>query len=119
MEFDFGEYWADIRGQGATAIVTWGSTSGAVREAADRLRSGGEEVKVIALRLLLPASPVKLATQLQGVKRVLVVEQSHSQQFYLYLRTHYDISADTRVFARPGPLLISPGEIVQQIQDWS
>jgi len=118
-EFDFGEHWADIRGQGATAIMTWGSTSGAVREAADRLRRCGEEVKVIALRLLLPASPVKLATELLGVKRVLVVEQSHSQQFYLYLRTHYDIAADTRIFARPGPLLISPGEIVQQIQDWS
>ena len=58
-EFDFGEYWADIRGQGTTAIITWGSTSGAVREAAERLRSSGEMVKVIAIRLLLPASPGK------------------------------------------------------------
>lgn len=117
--FDFGEYWADIRGQGATAIITWGSTSGAAREAADRLRNSGEEIKVIALRLLLPASPEKLAIELAGVRRVLVVEQSHSQQFYLYLRAHYDIAADTRVFARPGPLLISPGEIVQHIREWS
>ena len=118
-DFDFGDHWADIRGQGTTAIITWGSTSGAVREAAERISSSGEEVKVIAIRLLLPASPEKLAAELQGVARVLVVEQSHSRQFYLYLRTYYDIAAETRVFARAGPLLISPGEIVQQIQDWS
>ncbi len=117
--FDFGEHWADIRGQGTTAIITWGSTSGAVREAADRLRDAGQEVKVIAIRLLLPASPEKLAAELQDVQRVLVVEQSHSRQFHLYLRAYYDIAAETRVFARPGPLLFSPGEIVQQIQDWS
>ena len=118
-EFDFGKYWADVRGKGTTAIITWGSTSGAVREAAERINSNGENVKVIAIRLLLPASPDKLAAQLQGVERILVVEQSHSRQFYRYLRTYYDMPADTRVFARPGPLLISPGEIVQQIQDWS
>jgi len=117
--FDFGEHWAATRGQGTTAIITWGSTSGAVREAAERLGVSGQDIKVIAIRLLLPASPEKLAAELEGVERVLVVEQSHSKQFYRYLRAHYDITADTRTFARPGPLLINPGEIVQQIQDWS
>jgi 2-oxoglutarate ferredoxin oxidoreductase subunit alpha len=118
-EFDFGEHWADIRGHGTTAIITWGSTSAAVREAAERLHNSGQAVKVIAIRLLLPASPDKLAAELQGVERVLVVEQSHSRQFHLYLRTYYDLAAETRTFARPGPLLISPGEIVQQVENWS
>ena len=114
--FDFGDHWADIRGQGTTAIITWGSTAGAVREAAERLSSQGKKVKVIAIRLLLPASPEKLAAALKGVKRVLVVEQSHSRQFHLYLRAYYAISAETRLFARSGPLLFSPREFVQQIQ---
>ena len=118
-EFNYGGHWADIRGQGTIAIITWGSTSGAVREAAERLRRTGQDIKVIAIRLLLPASPEKLATELQGVTRVLVVEQSHSRQFHRYLRAYYDIAAETRTFARPGPLLISPGEIVQQIENWS
>ncbi len=117
--FDFGDHWADIRGQGTTAIITWGSTSAAVREAAERLDNEGMKLKVIAIRLLLPASPDKLAAELKGVKRVLVVEQSHSRQFHHYLRAFYDIAAETRVFARPGPILFTPGEIVQQIQDWS
>jgi 2-oxoglutarate ferredoxin oxidoreductase subunit alpha len=118
-DYDFGDHWADINGRGETAIITWGSSTAVVREAASRLRRAGDEVKVIALRLLLPASADKLAAELQGIKRVLVVEQSHSQQFYLYLRAYYDIDADIRVFARPGPLPICPGEIVEQIENWS
>ncbi|MEJ2577255.1 MAG: 2-oxoacid:acceptor oxidoreductase family protein, partial [Gammaproteobacteria bacterium] len=33
-EFDYGELWADVRGTGDIALLTWGSTSTAVREAA-------------------------------------------------------------------------------------
>jgi len=118
-EFDFGEHWADIRGDGTTAILTWGSTTAAVREAADRLQDAGTKVKVIALRLLLPASPDRLAETLQGVDRVLIVEQSHGRQFHHYLRAHYDIDAECRTHARPGPLPITPGEIVEQFVNWS
>ena len=118
-DFNFGEHWADVRGSGNTAIITWGSTTAVVREAAGRLQASDVPVKVIALRLLLPASPQKLAAALQGVKRVLVVEQSHSRQFHHYLRAFYDIEAETHVLARPGPLPITPGEIVKQFENWS
>lgn len=118
-DFDYGDCWADISGGGETAIITWGSSTAVVREAAGRLRRAGEEIKVIALRLLLPASPEKLAAELNGIQRVLIVEQSHSRQFHYYLRAYYDIDAETRTYARPGPLPICPGEIVDQIENWS
>jgi 2-oxoglutarate ferredoxin oxidoreductase subunit alpha len=118
-DFDYGDLWAEASGQGETAIITWGSSAAVVREAVGRLQAGGHEVKVVALRLLLPASPGKLAAELEGVRRVLIVEQSHSRQFYRYLRSFYDIEADTRTLARPGPLPITPGEIVEQIENWS
>jgi 2-oxoglutarate ferredoxin oxidoreductase subunit alpha len=118
-DFDFGDLWADIRGQGDTAILTWGSSAAAAREAADRLQAKGQAVRVIGLRLLLPARPEKLAAALAGVSRVLVVEQSHGRQFYHYLRAYYDIVAATRTLARPGPLPITPGEIVAQIEGWN
>jgi len=117
--FDFGELWADVRGSGKTAILTWGSSSAVAREAASRLEAGGLAVKVIAVRLLLPASPDKLAGELEGVSRVLIVEQSHSRQFYHFLRSYYAIAADTHVLARPGPLPITPSEIVEMIENWS
>jgi 2-oxoglutarate ferredoxin oxidoreductase subunit alpha len=117
--FEFGEHWADIRGKGETAILTWGSSSAVAREAASRLTAGGHRVKVIALRLLLPASPEKLARELEGISRVLIVEQSHSQQFCRFLRAYYTIDAETRILARPGPLPITPAEIVEMIGNWS
>ena len=117
--FDFGDLWADIRGQGETAILTWGSSAAAAREAADRLGARGLPVRVVALRLLLPTSPAKLAAALEGSTRILVVEQSHGRQFYHYLRAFYDIGAETRVLARPGPLPITPGEIVARVENWS
>ena len=117
-DFDFGDCWADIRGDGETAILTWGSSAAVAREAAERLRDQGRRVRVIALRLLLPASPERLAAALQGVTRVLVVEQSHGRQFLRYLRAWYDLSAEVRSLARPGPLPITPGEIVAQLEEW-
>jgi len=117
--FDYGNLWADVRGTGEIAILTWGSSAAAAHEAAERLSRRGEAVRVVALRLLLPASPEKLAQALSGVSRVLVVEQSHGRQFHHYLRAYYDVEAETRVLARPGPLPITPGEIVAAIENWS
>jgi 2-oxoglutarate ferredoxin oxidoreductase subunit alpha len=118
-DFDFGDCWADIRGKGETAILTWGSSAAVAREAAERLSANGQATRVIALRLLLPASPEKLAAALAGVSRVLVLEQSHGRQFHHYLRAYYDIAAESRTLARPGPLPITPGEIVAYIEEWS
>jgi 2-oxoglutarate ferredoxin oxidoreductase subunit alpha len=119
QDFDYGDHWADIRGAGDIAFVTWGSSTAAVREAAERLRDAGRSVKVIALRLLLPARPALLAEALAGVERVIVVEQSHGSQFYRYLRAYYDIAADCSVLARSGPLPLTPGEIVSHFENWS
>ena len=47
---------------------------------------------------------------------MLVVEQSHGRQFHHYLRAWYDIGPETRALARPGPLPITPGEIVDDAQ---
>ena len=100
-------------------MITWGSTTTAVREAAERLERSGREVKVIALRLLMPASAQKLAAELEGIDRVLVVEQSHGRQFYHYLRAYYDLDAEIAILARPGPLLLTAGEIVEHVENWS
>ncbi len=116
--FDYGEHWAETGGQGDTAIICWGSSTGAAREAQRRLQRTGTPVRLIAMRLLLPASVANMKAALQGVERLLVVEQSHSRQFMRYLRAHYDIAAQMRCLAKPGPLPISPGEIVEQISHW-
>jgi 2-oxoglutarate ferredoxin oxidoreductase subunit alpha len=112
---DYGSHWAEIEGEGDVAIVTWGSCTAPVREAIARARADGVAARLVSLRLLAPAQPARLAEALAGVRRILVIEQSHSGQFYRYLRATYDLPAETRVFHRPGPLPMRPGEIHRKI----
>ena len=118
-DFNYGDHWAEIEGQGRTAVITWGSCSSPVQEAIGRLRETGKDVRLIAMRLLSPAQPEKLAAALEGVERVLVIEQSHGGQFYRYLRAHYDLPGEVKSFRRPGPLPMRPKEIHDQLVDWS
>lgn len=118
-DFDYGDHWAAVEGSGDTAIITWGSSTGAAREAAGRLSDTGIDVKLIAVRLISPLQPEKLTAALEGVKRVLVVEQSHSAQFFGYLKAQYDLPCEAKAFHRAGPIIIRPGEIANQIKNWS
>ncbi len=117
--FNYGGHWADLEGCGDTAVITWGSTTGPVREALSRLRESGEDIRLIAIRMLAPERPADMAAALKGIKRLLVIEQSHSKQFYRYLRAAYDLPAEIKLFNRPGPLPFRPNEIIEVLADWS
>ena len=116
--FTYGDAWASIEGEGEIAIITWGSLTGAAREAVAKLHQSGIAVRLLAPRLLLPVQPAPFAAALSGVRRALIVEQSHSAQFHRFLRAHYELPAEVRVLNRPGPLPIGPGEIEQAILHW-
>ena len=116
--FDYGDAWADIDGDGDAAVITFGSTSAAVREAVARARAEGVHVRLIAMRLLAPAQPEKLAKALEGVRHVMVVEQNHGGQFLRYLRGHFDLPAKPVGYHRPGPLPLRPGEVHKAIAEW-
>jgi 2-oxoglutarate ferredoxin oxidoreductase subunit alpha len=119
LDYDYGRWWADIDGEGDAAIITFGSATGPVREAAARAAARGCNVRVIALRLLAPAQPARLAAALEGVTRVLVVEQNHGAQLYRYLRAMYDLPGKPESYHRPGPLPLRPGELANAIVEWS
>lgn len=116
---DYGTHWADIEGDGDIVVLTWGSTTGPVREALARWRAAGKRARLVSMRLLAPSLPDKLGAALGDAKHILVVEQSHGAQFHRYLRAHYDLPGEVRAFHRPGPLPIRPDEIVRQLSDWS
>jgi 2-oxoglutarate ferredoxin oxidoreductase subunit alpha len=117
-KFAYGDHWATLEGDGDLAVITWGSLTGAAREAIGRAACYGVGVSLIAPRLLSPVQPQAFAAAVAGKSRVLVVEQTHGGQFYRYLRAHYDLPAAVRVLNRPGPLPIKPGEIHQAIMEW-
>ncbi len=109
---DPGDAWASIEGEGDTALITFGSCTGPAREALARIAGKG---KLISLRLLAPAQPERLKRALQGVQRVLVVEQNHGGQFLRYLKSEYELPAQVKSLRRPGPLPFRPEEIAREL----
>jgi 2-oxoglutarate ferredoxin oxidoreductase subunit alpha len=118
-QLDPGEHWASVEGDGEIAIVTFGSCTGPAREALARARADGIQARLISLRLLSPAQPERLLRALEGVRRVLVLEQNHSGQFLRYLRAEGSLSGEIRSLRRPGPLPFRPGEIHRTLVEWS
>jgi len=119
-EHDYGERWAQVDGDGELAVITWGSTTGAVREGLVPLRAAGNPVRHIALRLIAPLQADKLAHVLSGVTRALVIEQNQGAQLYRYLLGCAPRLADTlESYARPGPLPFRPDEIERHLTQWS
>jgi 2-oxoglutarate/2-oxoacid ferredoxin oxidoreductase subunit alpha len=116
---DYGSRWADVEGQGAFAVITFGSATGPVREAVQRAAALGLRVRMISLRLLAPLQPDVFARALHGVEQVMVVEQNHGAQLLRYLRAMIDLPARPASFHRPGPLPLRPGEVSAAILEWA
>jgi 2-oxoglutarate ferredoxin oxidoreductase subunit alpha len=117
--FDYGMHWADVEGEGDLAIVTFGSCTGVVREARARARNDGVRARLVSMRLLSPAQPARLAAALEGVRKVLVIEQNHTGQFFRYLRGEYDLPGTMTPLHRPGAMQFNPGEIHRRLIEWS
>ena len=116
--FNFGNHWGLSEGDADTVIVTWGSLTGPAREAIATLKDEGTDVRLVTLRQISPFPTKALENALQGARRVLVVEQSHSGQFYRHLRAHTTMPFEIRQLNREGPYLIGPDEIRAHIRDW-
>ena len=114
---DFRNHWAELSGDGDTVLLTWGSCSSAVREAAMRLETAGKAIRVVALRLLMPLQCDALSEALAGCSRVWVIEQNHGRQLFHYLKSLDAVPGDARSLARPGPLPMRPGEIVDALTE--
>jgi 2-oxoglutarate ferredoxin oxidoreductase subunit alpha len=116
-EFDYGADWAQIDGDGTVAIISWGSTSAVCREAAQRLRLNNVSVRVISMRLLMPLNHGGIKELLQGCSSVAVIEQNQAGQLFHYLHAEQVLPAGAKSYARPGPLPIKPGEVVEFISE--
>ena len=115
----YGARWADVEGDADLAVLTFGSTTGAVREAVARAAAQGVALRLLSLRLLAPLRLDALAEALRGVRQVLVVEQNHGGQLLRYLRGRADLPGRPAGLHRPGPLPLRPGELCAAFVDWA
>jgi 2-oxoglutarate ferredoxin oxidoreductase subunit alpha len=68
--------------------------------------------------LIAPLQTEALLKELEGVDKVLVVEQSHGAQFMAWLRAHVDFPCAHQSLAIPGPLPIRPIHILNAFTQW-
>jgi 2-oxoglutarate ferredoxin oxidoreductase subunit alpha len=113
--FDPGPFWGEAWGEGDTAIITFGSCVASAREAAARRTEAGQPTRVIALRVLSPVPRKAILGKLEGVKRVVVLEQNHSGQLLKHLLANKAVPVSAEGISRPGPLPFRPNEIVRQL----
>ena len=78
-------------------LVGWGSTWGAIVEAADRLRQEGISVNHLQVKFLVPLHVDEISAILGASRRVIVVENNQSGQFARHLRAETGIAADGHV----------------------
>ncbi|MCM8857145.1 MAG: 2-oxoacid:acceptor oxidoreductase subunit alpha [Candidatus Thiodiazotropha sp.] len=116
-DFEYGDDWAEIEGEGAQCIITWGSSAGVVKEVARQFRQQGNEIRTIAIRLLAPLQRHALSQALEGMKKILVVEQNHGGQLFQYLRAQDVLPMTASSLAQPGPLPLRPGRILRALDE--
>lgn len=116
-DHEYGPDWAAISGSGKLALLSFGSSSAAVLEAAARLAEQGVEARVISLRLLAPLQTSALTDALSECEQIVVVEQNHSKQLFHYLRGYMDFSQQLHSYAMAGPVPLNPEDIAQLALD--
>jgi 2-oxoglutarate ferredoxin oxidoreductase subunit alpha len=79
------------------AIISWGSTKGAILDAIERLQAEGNRVRFVQVRLLhpFPAEPVK--KMLDGARVVVDIEMNYTSQLGALLRQHVSRKHDYNV----------------------
>ena len=109
-QHDYGRCWADIEGDGEAAVITFGSTTAAVREAIARAAAAGVRSAADRDAAARAGAAGPARRGVGGRRPVLVIEQNHGAQLFRYLRSMYDLPGKPASFHRAGPLPLRPGE---------
>ncbi|MGI0016575.1 MAG: transketolase C-terminal domain-containing protein, partial [Nitrososphaera sp.] len=67
-------------GSGDIAIVSWGSTKGAILDAMEMLQAEGMKLKFVQVRLMNPFPSDLVTSMLHGAKTVIGIEMNYSGQ---------------------------------------
>jgi len=116
-QFSYGDDWAELSGRGPIALVSFGSSSAAVAEAAELLQGKEISARTVALRLLAPLQVEALQQALEGCEQVIVVEQNHSRQLYSYLRGQMDFPQNLHSYAVAGPVPLNAEQVAGYVTE--
>jgi 2-oxoglutarate ferredoxin oxidoreductase subunit alpha len=99
------------------ALITWGYSTGAVKEALEILRAEGRKIKLLVPLLLSPLPLQAFQEFLGGVERLAVIELNYLAQLGHYLRMELDLPAETHQIKRSGGAVWQPEELVMRLKE--
>jgi 2-oxoglutarate ferredoxin oxidoreductase subunit alpha len=95
-------------------LVGWGSTYGVIKEAVELLAQQGVAVNFLPIKWIVPFHGEAVTEILSKAKRVIVVENTFSGQFYRYMRSETGLSVDGHIRKYDGEPFI-PHHIVDGV----
>ena len=78
-------------------LVGWGSTEGVIREARQLLAEQGVSANQLAIKWIVPFHSDDVTAIINKSKKVFIVENNHSGQFYRYMRSETGLSVDGHI----------------------
>jgi 2-oxoglutarate/2-oxoacid ferredoxin oxidoreductase subunit alpha len=97
-------------------LVGWGSTRGALLEAAERLREQGQSVAVMSFRQVWPLRSDQFLPVFESAGKVVIVEGNYSGQFATILRGETGYTADGHIHRYDG-LPFTAGYVIRALQE--
>jgi 2-oxoglutarate ferredoxin oxidoreductase subunit alpha len=99
----------------ATTLIGWGSTYGAIQEAAVMLRKDGIAVNTLHFSQIWPFPAEAVASALKESKKSIVIEGNATAQLAALIRRETGQKVDTTILKYDGRPF-SPGEIVDRLR---
>ncbi len=78
-------------------LVGWGSTYGVIEEAVEQLKLEGVTANHLPIKWIVPLKADAVSEILSRSKKIIIVENNYSGQFYRYLRSETGVSVDGHV----------------------
>ncbi|MGB9697981.1 MAG: 2-oxoacid:acceptor oxidoreductase subunit alpha [Thermodesulfobacteriota bacterium] len=95
-------------------LLSWGSTKGAVSEAAEILRSAGQKVSTLHFSQVWPLPTEYFLKYLQGAKKIISIEGNATGQFASLLRRESGLDVSYKISRYDG-LPITPDYILRKL----
>jgi 2-oxoglutarate ferredoxin oxidoreductase subunit alpha len=98
------------------ALLGWGSTRGALKEAVGLLRGNGVSAQMIHFSGIYPFPGDRFVNKISGQTRIFAVENNYTGQFADYFRSETGMPIHRKILKFDGRPF-SPQEIVTKVQD--
>ena len=97
-------------------LVGWGSTEGVIREARELLAEQGVTANQLAIKWIVPFHVDEVTQIVTSAKKVIIVENNYSGQFYRYMRSETGLSVDGHIRKYDGEPFM-PHHIADGVKD--